>query len=168
NLIVNGAQNHGTAAGMVIKGGGVILNSNAGAPASAGSASVTPLAIEVSGDGALLKLGADQDLSSLSWINNPGLQTIDLASPSDGFRSMRIYAADLAAAKKSLYLAISNALVSNSADGIIDSRLSAHPGAKIGIAQVSDAHGDPYILIRASVVGDLNLDGRVSIADFIA
>ena len=38
---------------------------------------MTPLAIEVSGDGALVKLGADQDLSSLSWINNPGVQTID-------------------------------------------------------------------------------------------
>src|SRR6185436_15745113 len=41
------------------------------------------------------------------------------------------------------------------------------PGAAVGIAALTDAHGDPYVLIRPTRVGDLNLDGAVSISDFI-
>ena len=52
-------------------------------------------------------------------------------------------------------------------DGIFDSGLSAHPGSKIGVAVVIDAHGDEVVLVRPTRTGDLNLDGQVSISDFI-
>src|SRR5205807_8361573 len=52
-------------------------------------------------------------------------------------------------------------------DGILDSHLSSHPPAGIGLAQLIDAHGDPYLLIRPTEIGDLNLDGQVTISDFI-
>jgi hypothetical protein len=45
--------------------------------------------------------------------------------------------------------------------------LSGHPSSKLGIARLSDLHGDPYLLIRPTRVGDLNLDGQVTISDFI-
>src|SRR5207253_9099077 len=52
-------------------------------------------------------------------------------------------------------------------NGIFDSGRGLHPDSGIGIAIVNDAHGDAYVLIRLSRIGDLNLDGVVSIADFI-
>src|SRR5204863_190872 len=39
--------------------------------------------------------------------------------------------------------------------------------SRIGIAKLSDLHGDPYLLIRPTRIGDLNLDGTVTISDFI-
>ena len=42
-----------------------------------------------------------------------------------------------------------------------------HNGAAIGIAKLNDAHGDAYVLVRATRVGDLNLDGSVTISDFL-
>src|SRR5207248_1047496 len=41
------------------------------------------------------------------------------------------------------------------------------PNAKLGIARLTDLPGDPYLLIRPTRIGDLNLDGVVSISDFI-
>ena len=38
---------------------------------------------------------------------------------------------------------------------------------KLGIAQLVDAQGDGYILMRPTRTGDLNLDGAVTISDFI-
>jgi len=38
---------------------------------------------------------------------------------------------------------------------------------KLGIAQLVDDHGDNYILMRPTRTGDLNLDGVVTISDFI-
>ena len=76
---------------------------------------------------------------------------------------MNVYAADLAGAKAALSLAIRNANVagaSNPEDGIIDSGLHANTG--IGIAIVGD-----HVTIRPTRVGDLNLDGAVTISDFI-
>jgi hypothetical protein len=37
----------------------------------------------------------------------------------------------------------------------------------LGIANLIDAHGDGHVLIRPTRIGDLNLDGNVTIADFI-
>jgi len=45
-----------------------------------------------------------------------------------------------------------------------DLNLGLHSNAAIGLAQVADAHGDPMIFIRPTRIGDLNLDGTVSIA----
>jgi hypothetical protein len=85
------------------------------------------------------------------------------------FRSLRVYADDVPGTKKGLYAAIIHANAPGSltpTDGIYDSGLAAHPGAKIGLAVLSEA-GSSYIFIRPTRVGDLNLDGLVSIADFI-
>src|SRR6185436_1977942 len=47
------------------------------------------------------------------------------------------------------------------------SGLAAHPNSALGIAQIEDAHGDISILIRPTRICDLNLDGKVTISDFI-
>ena len=46
-------------------------------------------------------------------------------------------------------------------------KVAAHGGSELGIAVKVDAHGDPYVLMRPTRAGDLNLDGLVTIADFI-
>jgi hypothetical protein len=76
-----------------------------------------------------------------------------------------MYPGDFTLAK----LALWNAIVqgNTTGDGIVDSGLALHPNSKIGIAIVADGHGDRSLYIRPTRVGDLNLDGTVSIADFI-
>jgi hypothetical protein len=69
----------------------------------------------------------------------------------------------LSGAKTALSAAIRNANVAGAPDildGIVDSGL--HAGAGIGIAIVGD-----HVAIRATRIGDLNLDGSVTISDFI-
>src|SRR6185295_10040911 len=69
----------------------------------------------------------------------------------------------LSGAKSALSAAFRNANAAGAADpldGIIDSGL--HSGSAIGIAVTGD-----HVTIRATRVGDLNLDGTVSISDFI-
>jgi hypothetical protein len=69
----------------------------------------------------------------------------------------------LSGAKASLYAAISHANAAGAADpldGIVDSGL--HAGSAIGIA-ITGAH----VTIRPTQKGDLNLDGSVTISDFI-
>jgi len=167
SMTIAGAQNHGAGAALRVNRGTVNLNSNAGV---AGSAANSHLALTVAGnvDNATGKvmLGANQDLNELSVAySDGGTQTLDLASPAGAgeFRSVAVYAADLSSAKVSLYNAIANANKAGAADafdGIVDSGL--HAGAKIGLAQIGD-----HILIRPTKPGDLNLDGNVTISDFI-
>jgi T5SS/PEP-CTERM-associated repeat protein len=170
-LNIVGAQNHGAGATLNVAGGSVLMASNAGTPASGSGAALTPLKIHVSGSN--VTLGVDQDLQGLSVdFANSGSQSFNLASPSGlgAFRSVRVYSPDLAAAKSAIYAAMRNANVAGAADptdGIYDSGLSSHANAKLGIARLSDAHGDPYLLIRPTRIGDLNLDGAVTISDFI-
>jgi autotransporter-associated beta strand protein len=172
-LEIGGPQTHGPGAILEISSGRVTLNSNAGSPASAGAAASAPLSINLNGEGASVVLNSDQDLASIRVdFDVVGNQSFDLASPSGvgQFRSVRVYAADLASAKTSLYGAVrtANAAGAPSAtDGIYDSGLSAHFGTGLGIAEVTDAHGESYILMRPTRKGDLNLDGVVSISDFI-
>src|SRR4029079_19805366 len=45
-------------------------------------------------------------------------------------------------------------------DGIIDS--DQHPGSRVGIAKLGD-----HSYIRSTRIGDVNLDGQVTISDFI-
>ncbi len=173
SLEIGGLQNHGTGATLNVVSGHVKLNSNAGTAATAAAAAYAPLAIRVSGDGAVV-LNSDQDLASIRVdFDGLGDQSFDLASPAGTgqFRTVRVYAADLASAKTSLYGAIITANrngVSNSKDGIFDSGLATHFGMKLGIAELADAHGDDYLMIRPTRSGDLNLDGVVTINDFIA
>ncbi|HEV8293482.1 MAG TPA: hypothetical protein VGP94_16210, partial [Tepidisphaeraceae bacterium] len=81
------------------------------------------------------------------------------------FRSVHLYPGEFTLAK----LALWNAIVqgAGSGDGIVDSGLPLHPNSKLGIAIVADAHGDRSLFIRPTRIGDLNLDGNVTIGDFI-
>ncbi len=130
---------------------------------------MAPLSISIAGAGSKVVVGADQSLKSLTLSTaDTGTQGFDLNTPASAgaFRSIHVYAADLASAKASLYSGIKNA-IANPGDGIYDSGLASHSGSKLGIAQVADAHGDQNIFIRPTKVGDLNLDGNVTISDFI-
>jgi len=161
-LTVSGPQGHGVGAALAVTGGIVNLNSNAGG----GTAASSNLAVNIGGGAARVNLGANQDLRSLSInIGDANAQTLDLASPAGAgqFHSVAVYAADLTAAKASLYTAIVNANKAGAVDpldGITDSGL--HNGAEIGLAQIGD-----HIMIRSTRIGDLNLDGVVTISDFI-
>jgi hypothetical protein len=95
-----------------------------------------------------------------------GTQGVDLASPAGAgaFNALRVYSSNLATAKAALNAAVGNAR-SNAGDGIFDS--TPHAGAAIGVAQIADAHGDQMVMVRSTKLGDLNLDGTVTISDFI-
>src|SRR5438105_4814580 len=160
-LVVGGQQIYGVGSSLRVAGGTVVMNSNPGTPfSSAGSR----LALSISGS--TFRLGSDADFDELdAGYTGAGIQTFDLNSPPapGAFHAVRIYAANLALAKSALYGAIRNANATggNFPDGIVD--LGLHGGSGIGLATVAD-----YILIRPTKVGDLNLDGSVTIADFIA
>jgi hypothetical protein len=172
-LEVGGPQSHGAGARLAINAGEVVFNSNAGTPATTTSAAAANLAINITSMNTSVVLNADQDLASIRVdFNEMGDQSFDLNSgtnPGD-FRSVRVYASDTETAKAALYDAIRNANINGAlspTDGIYDSGMSAHPTSMIGIARRLDAHGDAYLLMRPTRIGDLNLDGLVSIADFI-
>jgi len=170
-LHINGPQSHGAGATLNVAGGSVAMNSDAGTPATAAAAALANLIVRVSGSS--VTLGANQELMGLNVeFANAGSQSFNLNSPATAgaFRSVRIYSADLVAEKNSIYAAMRNANAAgavDSTDGIYDSGLAAHANSKLGIARLSDAHGDPYLLIRPTRIGDLNLDGVVTISDFI-
>jgi autotransporter-associated beta strand protein len=163
-VTVAGAQQHGAGSALVVTKGRLNLNSNAGAT-GAGN-----LALRVTGnaqnEAAAVALGSHQDVKELVVASgDAGTQTLDLNSPvaSGGFNQINVYAADLTGAKIALYDSIVRANAANAADpfdGIIDS--NKHAGANIGLAQIGD-----HISIRSTRTGDLNLDGTVTIADFL-
>ncbi len=169
-LEIGGPQSHGAGAVLLVREGDVVLSSNAGKVASAGSAAVAPLSVEIfqgGGGPSKVVVNSHQDLGELRvQYTDTDLQGLDLNSPATagGFNAVRVYAADVDGAKTVLYQAIRNA-VTNPGDGIYDSGL--HAGAKVGIAALTDAHGEHNVTIRSTRVGDLNLDGLVTISDFI-
>jgi hypothetical protein len=129
------------------------------------------LILSISGNNAKVVLGADQDLAFLSTTTSePLTQGFDLNSPAGAgqFRSVRIYSTylDSSTMKNFLWAQIQNAK-SNPGDGIYDSGLAGHPNSALGIAFFQDPHGEATILIRPTRIGDLNLDGAVTISDFI-
>ena len=157
-LIINGPQFHEGGAVLLVNDGRVELNSNAGAPGNAN------LTVSIGGQQPLVKLGASQDLANLLIsFEDAGAQGVDLASTPTAFHSLSIHGGDVDGAKASLSAAINNART-NPGDGIFDSGLHANSG--VGIAKLSDAQG-PFVLIRPTRIGDLNLDGVVTISDFI-
>jgi autotransporter-associated beta strand protein len=170
-LILSGSQ--ATSGQMLVQAGQLRLDVNTGEPATDVVAANSRLSLTLqkplSGSSASkVVLKADQDLAQLSVTHSdPDLQGVDLNSPAaaGGFRSLRVYA-NPTQNKTILYNAIANA-VANPGDGIYDSGLASHPNSALGIARIVDAHGDFAVLIRPTIVGDLNLDGTVSIADFI-
>src|SRR5439155_13280427 len=166
-LRIGGTANHGAGSSLVVHQGTVQLDTNQG---SANSAAGSKLAVSVTGNidnlFSSVVLNADQDLGSLTVSTaDSGTQTLDLNSPAGAglFHAVRVYAADLNGAKSSLSAAIRNANVAGAPDpldGIVDSGL--HSGSAIGIAITGD-----HVTIRSTRAGDLNLDGQVSISDFL-
>jgi hypothetical protein len=161
-VTISGTQSHSIGSSLTVSGGTVNLNSNAGG----GTAATSPLALSITGSSARVKTGANQDLRELTVaFGNSGTQTLDLASPvgAGEFHQINVYSANLAAAKTALYNALVHANEAGAPDpldGITDSGL--HSGMKLGLALLGD-----HVTIRPVRVGDLNLDGRVTVADFI-
>jgi hypothetical protein len=159
--------------GKLINEGRAMLGANTGKVATSEAGAGAQMEIEVSGEGSSLVIAsANQDLKALVVRHeNDGLQGFDLASGGGAgeYRLIRIYPGDEAAmaeAERGLRGAIGNAL-SSSGDGIFDSGLDERPGTRVGIGRRVDLHQDGFLLMRPTVIGDLNLDGRVSISDFI-
>jgi len=166
-LRISGAQSHGVGSSFNLSAGNLVLNSNAGTAATGGSAASAKLALTVGGNGSKVTLGSATDLKDLTISTaTAGTQGVDLASAAGAgaFNALRVYSANLAATKSALNAAVANAKT-NPGDGIFDSGL--HAGAAIGVAQINDAHGDAMVMARATKLGDLNLDGSVTISDFI-
>ncbi|HEV8604857.1 MAG TPA: PQQ-dependent sugar dehydrogenase [Tepidisphaeraceae bacterium] len=158
---------------ILVQAGQLRLDSNSGAPATDITAAAALLTVNVQkpftgSSPAKAVLNADQDLQQLTvTYTDPDLQSVDLNSPAapGAFRSLRVYA-NPAQNKLILSNAIRNAMI-NPGDGIYDSGLAAHPNSALGIARIVDAHGDFAVLIRPTRIGDLNLEGVVTISDFI-
>jgi len=171
-ITISGPQNHGVNSIYNTEGPGLTtFASNSGTPATATSPAIANLFISA-GANASITFTADQDLRALGLATGDGPEHIDLASPvgPGAFRAIRIYSDDPAATKTALFASISNANAPGALDptiGIFDSGRASHPGSNIGLAIVNDAHLDPMILIRLTRIGDLNLDGQVTISDFI-
>lgn len=167
-LTITGTQAPATGAIFAATAGQTNMNATNGAAATATVAASANLTLNVSGTG-VVDLGADQFLKGINiTTSDPGLQSLDLNTPATvgAFRSVRVYATDLVAAQASLYAAITNA-IANPGDGLFDSGLATRSNARIAVSKRPDAHGDQNLLVRPAVTGDLNLDGNVSISDFI-
>jgi len=161
-LRIAGPQSHAANSNLAISSGTVRMQSDAGAAATPSTAASANLAVNLDGISAKLLLDSDQNLRDLT-INYAGLgnQSIDLAG-----HAFNIYSPSLPTAKLSLWAAVRNAGTSPQ-DGIFDSTLASHTNAALGMAIEPDAHGDSRLFIRSTRTGDLNLDGTVTIADFI-
>src|SRR5438132_9673923 len=84
-LLIGGAQQHALQASLTVSDGRVVLNSNAGAPASGGTASVANLALALTGNSggsnSTVILNSDQDLQNLDIAyHDEGAQGLDLHS----------------------------------------------------------------------------------------
>jgi T5SS/PEP-CTERM-associated repeat protein len=169
-MVISGPQSHNSGARLAVFEGEVVINTNAGTPATAIAPATAELGVHIMSAPALVYLGTDQDWRELKLdYTAPGAQSLDLHSPAapGAFRSLRIYGGD----KTHLWAAIVNAnhaSAANPFDGIFDSSLATHPSSGIGLAKVEDPFGETHLLIRPTRIGDLNLDGNVTIADFIA
>jgi hypothetical protein len=168
-LTISGTQTTGAGAVLNLNGGNTNLNSSNGVAATFAVAASANLTLNVSGTG-VVDLGADQNLKNLtiSSATEAGNQGLDLNTPAaaGAFRSVRVYSTDLTAAKSALWAAVVNA-AANPGDGIFDSGLATHVNSRLAIAQLPDLHGDQHVLLRPTIAGDLNLDGTVTISDFI-
>ncbi|HEV8292684.1 MAG TPA: hypothetical protein VGP94_12210 [Tepidisphaeraceae bacterium] len=170
DLYISGPQNHAPNSTFQAMGGQTYFRSNAGTPASAASPATANLNILVGPQAAKITLLSNQVLHQLTVsTSNAGRQSFDLnsATAPGAFASVSVYTP---ATKPDLWAAIVNANRSGASDpqdGIFDSGLASHPNSRIGIAKLTDLHGDSYLLVRPTRIGDVNLDGMVTISDFI-
>jgi len=132
--------------------------------ANLGDAAILRISGNSNATDATVTLDSDQDLAELFLsTSDSGRQGLNLSSPAGAgaFRSLRIHASDLTSGKSTFYAAIQQARLTPG-DGIFDSSLAAHSGSALGLAIQSD-----HIFIRPTRIGDVNLDGIVTISDFI-
>jgi autotransporter-associated beta strand protein len=157
-LTISGKFNAGAGSQLTVDGGTVNLNANPGVFGTGG------LTLNITGSKVIA--GTSLDLRGLSIdYGAPGSQTLDLRSQASapGVRAVRVYSANLDATKADLWNAIINANVPGAADpldGITDTFI--YPNGRVGIAKMAD-----HVLVRSTRIGDVNLDGSVTISDFI-
>jgi hypothetical protein len=187
--MVGGTGNNGAADGydrptkVTLEDGRYTMSGNTGVAAGAGTAAVAYVNVAVQArylayDSPLeaiseLTFDSNQDLVGLTVdYTADGLQGVDLNSPniSGVANQVRIYggadAAARAAIEASLYAAISNALNSGTEDGIYDSGDVYHLSSAVGVTdEALDANGDPMVLMRLTLIGDMTCDGRVGFDD---
>ncbi len=159
-LTLAGPQSHHHSAQLWVNGGTLALDTNAGTPATADDPAEAGLEIWVMGSKVVL--GADQDLGRLAVVAPAdGLQEVDLNG-----RVVRIYDTSVESGLAAM-IAMANGGTATGGDGIYDSQ--AAPDERIGYTdQRIDAHGDPYVALRAVFAGDVTMDGQVGDADFAA
>ncbi|HEV8605640.1 MAG TPA: hypothetical protein VGQ99_09755 [Tepidisphaeraceae bacterium] len=166
---ITGGQTHAPGAVFQARGGQTIIESQVGLSSTPSTPATANLSLIVGPERAGVTLDLNQVFHDVNVLtSNPGRQSLNLNSPTTpfGFRSLGIYQGN----KIDLWSAIKTANRAGAPDpqdGIFDSSLPFHPNSGIGIAKLSDLHGDTYLLIRPTRIGDLNLDGVVTISDFI-
>jgi hypothetical protein len=171
NATFAGTQNWATGSQLDVRRGLISMVTNPGTPSTAASPAQARLTLHIHNDTATVALQTSIDLKNLIMdLADPGLQSLDLNSPAapGQYNALRLYADDLTSARAALNAYIRHA-IDFPGDGLSDSGLSGggHPSSAIGVARLPDAHGDDHILVRLTRIGDLNLDGAVTISDFI-
>ncbi len=188
-VMVGGTGNNGAADGydretkVTLEDGRYLMSGNTGTAAADGTPAVAYVnaavvakylayddrALAIS----LLELDSNQDLLGLSVdYAQDGLQGVDLNSPDLTGRAnqVRIYgdanAAEREATEASLFAAIINARNTGTNDGIFDSGAAYHLSSAVGVTDERlDANGDPMVLIRLTLIGDMTCDGKVNSTD---
>jgi hypothetical protein len=169
--VVIGANQSKRGALLTVQNAHLALNGDAGAPPTALDAPEATLGLAISGespeDDSLVTLNASQHLYALAvdYLDD-GKQGLDLNSTQAGFHSVRTYFWFNPDTKADLAAAINYGKI-HPGEGIFDAGMALHPGSAIGIAVATDRFGNSPLLIRTTRVGDLNLDGCVTISDFI-
>jgi hypothetical protein len=164
---IGGPQSHQDGF-LVVDDGTLTLNSDAGAPPTANPPPEVGLVLVVTGaangQNALAKLNASQHLSDLFVdYQDPGQQGLDLNSTTTNYHALHLYISGDGIPE--YFADLINYGKQNAGEGIFDSGL--HQNAAIGLKTFTDQFGNEGILIRATQIGDLNLDGCTTIADFI-
>jgi hypothetical protein len=172
-LVLSGLQAHSSSANLTVSAGRVELNRNLGEAINFGFLQ-TPHpgpVLRITG-AADVVLGANQEISALRVEDYlPGAQGFDLNSPPEpnAFRSVWMFENSSEdwnkVVKASLHQSIAHAR-DNPGDGIFDSGMRGENSA-LGVAFIQHPDGPYGFLIRPTRIGDLNLDGFVTIADFI-
>jgi hypothetical protein len=166
-LDLAGPQSHQDAA-LEVDDGTLTLNSDAGAPPTANPPPEIGLTLFVSstaaGQNALVKLNASQHLQDLFVdYQEPGQQGLDLNSTANSYHTLHLYISGDGIPE--YFADLINYGREHPGEGIFDSGL--HANAAIGLNTFTDQFGNEGMLIRSTQIGDLNLDGTVTIADFI-
>jgi hypothetical protein len=164
---IGGPQSHQDGF-LLVENGALTLNSDAGAPPTGNPPPEVGLVLIVTasadGQNALAKLNASQHLSDLFVdYQEPGTQALDLNSTASSYHALHLYISGEGIPE---YFADEiNYGRQNPGEGIFDSGLKQ--GAAIGLNTFTDQFGNEGIFIRSTQIGDLNLDGCVTISDFI-